>query len=163
MADFITLRQAGPEDRDFLCRVYAGTRERELAMLNWGEAEKQAFVQMQFDAQDRFYHEEFSGAEFSVIQCEGRPVGRLYVLQATHEIRIIDIALLADDRKRGIGTYLLDQILKKADSLGLLVTIHVERLNPALCLYRRLGFRDRDSGDGVYLLLERPPGTGHGG
>ncbi len=39
------------------------------------------------------------------------------------------------------------------------VTIHVERMNPALSFYRRLGF-ESVADKGVYLLLERRPGAG---
>ena len=36
------------------------------------------------------------------------------------------------------------------------MTIHVERFNPALRLYERLGFSVAED-KGVYLFLERPP------
>ena len=49
-------------------------------------------------------------------------------------------------------------MLAEGAAIGKPVTIHVERVNPAQRLYRRLGFtllEDR----GMYLLLEwRPPG-----
>ena len=41
-------------------------------------------------------------------------------------------------------------------SAGTSVTIHVERLNQALSLYRRLGFEELED-KGVYLLLGRRP------
>jgi ribosomal protein S18 acetylase RimI-like enzyme len=66
---------------------------------------------------------------------------------------VIDIALLPEFRRRGIGTALLRALLEEGAARDLPVRIHVERLNPALALYERLGFRlleDR----GVYLFLE---------
>ncbi len=39
---------------------------------------------------------------------------------------------------------------------GTAVRIHVERNNPALGLYHRLGFREIED-QGVYLLMERAP------
>jgi ribosomal protein S18 acetylase RimI-like enzyme len=71
--------------------------------------------------------------------------------------RIVDIALLPEQRGKGIGTALLRDLLAEADGTGKRVTIHVERLNPALRLYERLGFRVAE--EGVYLFLERPPAT----
>jgi ribosomal protein S18 acetylase RimI-like enzyme len=38
------------------------------------------------------------------------------------------------------------------------VRLHVERNNPALRLYQRLGFREVED-QGVYLALEWTPGT----
>ena len=51
MTPSITLRPIGPDDEAFLYRVYASTREEELAPLGWNEAQKTAFLRMQFTAQ----------------------------------------------------------------------------------------------------------------
>ena len=51
MCPEITLRCIAPEDEPFLYRVYAGTREEELAPLGWDEAQKNEFLRMQFSAQ----------------------------------------------------------------------------------------------------------------
>jgi RimJ/RimL family protein N-acetyltransferase len=83
-------------------------------------------------------------------------VGRLYVDRRTDEMRIIDIALLTEYRRQGIGSRLLREILAEGQAAGLPVRIHVERHNPALRLYYRLGFRK--VGDrGVYYLIEWSP------
>ena len=58
---------------------------------------------------------------------------------------------------QGIGTRFLTEILAQASAAGMPVQIHVERFNPALHLYDRLGFR-QVADQGVYLLLERQPG-----
>jgi imidazolonepropionase-like amidohydrolase len=54
---------------------------------------------------------------------------------------------------------LIARLLAEATAAGLPVTIHVERENPALRLYARLGFRLAED-KGVYLFLERPPAAG---
>jgi ribosomal protein S18 acetylase RimI-like enzyme len=59
-------------------------------------------------------------------------------------------------RGQGIGGALLGELLEEADARGLKARVHVERSNPALRLYTRLGFR-LQSEAGIYLLLERPP------
>ncbi len=86
---------------------------------------------------------------------DGVPAGRLYVARWPGEIRVMDIALLPEFRGRGIGSRLLRAIIEEAESSRCAVSIHVERMNPALSLYERLGFRLRED-KGVYLLLERP-------
>src|SRR5215211_5883167 len=116
----------------------------------------EAFLRRQFEAQDAHYREHYDGASFDVIEVDGEPAGRLYVARWEDEIRIMDIALLPEQRGAGIGTRLLRDLLDEGRRTGKRVSIHVEKHNRALRLYERLGFApvaDR----GVYLLLERPP------
>lgn len=161
MAESITLRPASAGDEGFLYQVYASTRQEELAPLPWTEAQKAAFLRMQFDAQARHYHEHYPDAAFLVIVRDGRPAGRLYVHRQRQGIRIIDIALLPEHRRAGIGTALLEELLAEGDRQGKPVSLHVEHFNPAMRLYERLGFRKVED-TGVYYLLERPPLTPSG-
>jgi GNAT superfamily N-acetyltransferase len=150
----VTLRPVEPGDGEFLYRVYASTREEELARTGWDEAQKAAFLRMQFDAQSSYYEEHFRGEEFSVILSDGHPAGRLYVARWQEDIRIVDIALLPAYRGKGIGTRLLNDLISASEESGKPLSIHVERFNPALHLYERLGFRVV-ADKGVYLLMER--------
>lgn len=153
----VTLRLITEEDQPFLYRVYAGTRTEELAQVPWDDGEKQAFLRMQFEAQHHHYQQHFQDAEYQIIEREGRPIGRLYLDRRPDEFRVIDIALLPEERRGGIGGALLEQILEEAALAGKPVRIHVERNNPALRLYHRLGFQQVED-QGVYFLMEWQPG-----
>ena len=122
----------------------------------WDKKQKDAFLRAQFDAQDHWYRENYIGASFDVVLVDGERAGRLYLNRGDSEIRIVDIALLPEHRGNGVGSALLRDLLAEADVAGKRVTIHVERLNPALRLYERLGFSVAED-KGVYLFLERPP------
>jgi ribosomal protein S18 acetylase RimI-like enzyme len=148
-----TLRAAGPDDRDFLVRVYGATREEELQLVDWSAEQKAAFVQQQFEAQDAYYREHYDPATFDVIEVGGEAAGRLYVARWEDEIRIIDIALMPEYRGRGIGTALLRELLAEAAADGKRLSIHVELHNPARRLYERLGFVPVEE-QGLYLLME---------
>jgi ribosomal protein S18 acetylase RimI-like enzyme len=153
----INLRSTMPEDMEFLCRVYASTRTEELALTDWSDDQKAAFLRMQFDAQHRYYLEHYAQAQRYIIELDGAPAGRLYLDYRAAEVRIVDIALLPEFRSRGVGTQLLRDVLTEGQRRNLPVTIHVEQFNPALRLYERLGFR-RVEDRGVYFFLEwRPP------
>jgi ribosomal protein S18 acetylase RimI-like enzyme len=149
----LTLRPATADDEPFLEKVYGGTRAAELATVPWTEEDKAAFVQMQFAAQAQYYREHYPNTSFDVILLDAEAVGRLYVARWTDEIRIVDIALLPEYCNRGIGTTLLRQLQSEANAAGKPLRIHVERFNPALKLYERLGFRQVED-RGVYLFLE---------
>lgn len=149
----ITLRPIRDEDLPLLYRIYASTRQEELAAVDWTPEQKAAFLRMQFDAQHAHYQKHYRGAEFSLVLCDGAPVGRLYVGRWREEIRLVDVALLPEHRGAGIGTRLLRRLFAEAEAAGKPVRIHVEQMNPALRLYERLGFR-RIGDHGVYHLME---------
>jgi ribosomal protein S18 acetylase RimI-like enzyme len=148
-----TLRPATEADRDFLQALYASTRAEELAVTGWSEEQKRDFTEQQFTAQDAHYRQHYPSAEFSIVKRDGEAIGRLYVDRWTREIRIMDIALLPEHRGAGIGTRLLRGLMEEAAAAGKALSIHVEKFNPALRLYDRLGFRVKED-KGVYLLME---------
>ena len=162
MEQQITLRPITPDDEPFLCRLYASTREDELAVLPWKPSKKEAFLTMQFNAQHTYYLKEFSKAEFFIIEQGKHPIGRLYVDHRADEIRIIDIALMPSHRNKGIGTTFLKSLLEEGQQTDLPVRIHVESNNPALRLYKRLGFQ-KVTENGVYFLMEKLPVQPAGG
>jgi ribosomal protein S18 acetylase RimI-like enzyme len=152
----VALRPVRDDDSDFSARVYASTRDQELAPLPWTADQKATFIAQQFAAQSIHYAKHYADASWDVIVIDGRRAGRLIVHRGDVEINVVDIALLPEYRGRGVGTTLLRAILSEADAAGLPVTVHVEHMNPARRLYERLGFvsvEDR----GVYLKLERRP------
>jgi ribosomal protein S18 acetylase RimI-like enzyme len=150
------LRPAGPDDAELLYRIYASTREDELAVVPWEAAQKEAFLRMQFDAQHRYYHANFPDASYDLIVSGDEVLGRLYVDRSETAWNVIDLALLPEHRGKGIGTELLTQVLAAAAVAAKPVQMHVERSNPAQRLYDRLGFR-QIADKGVYLLLEWTP------
>jgi len=152
----IDLRDVKADDADFLYSVYASTRADEMARVDWNTEQKEAFLRMQCNAQSQFYIENYPGATFQVITLNDQHVGRLYIHRREDEIRIMDITLLPEYRNLGIGSSLLQDILEQGKNLKLPVTIHVEQFNPALRLYKRMGFYPKED-KGVYLLMEWSP------
>jgi ribosomal protein S18 acetylase RimI-like enzyme len=150
----VRLRPAEEADRPFLVDLYASTREQELAQVDWDDAQKRAFIEHQFTAQDAHYRQNYPGATLDVIEVDGERAGRLYVFRGKGDIRIMDIALAPPFRGRGIGTQLLRALVDEADASGRKLSIHVEYNNPARSLYQRLGFQPVGE-HGVYLLMER--------
>lgn len=152
----VSLRPVTSEDEGFLRLVYTEGRLAEFAHVAWPPGALEAFLGQQFAAQSAHYAGNYAGAEFLVILLDGEPVGRLYVQRGEREIRVMEIGLLAAARGRGIGTGLLQGILDEGQATGRVVSMHVERHNPALRLYRRLGFQVV-ADLGVYLQLQWVP------
>lgn len=153
----LTFRHETAEDLGFLSGLYASTREEELAPLPWSDEQKASFLGMQFQAQHSHYLQHYPDALWLIIEHAGTPVGRLYLEHWPGEHRIIDIALVPASRGLGFGGNVLMDVMDEAARQDKVVSIHVEKTNPAMRLYRRLGFAVRQD-KGVYDLLEwRPP------
>lgn len=153
----LRLRPVAPDDAEFLYQLYRSTRWEELASVAWPDAEKDAFLRQQFALQSDHYGKHYAATtEFQVIEIDGERAGRLYVARWPREIRIVDIALLPAYRGRGTGAHLLRGLLAEGASSSRTVSIHVERANPALRLYERLGFVFVEE-RGVYFFMERRP------
>ena len=149
----IQFRSISPADRPILLEIYASSRQNEMDLLqDWTAQQKLDFLTQQFDAQHTHYQQHNSAGFFQLILKDLRPIGRLYWIQYSGEIRIIDIALLPDFQSQGIGTTLLASIQKLAADNDKKVSIHVEFFNPALRLYERLGFQKVEE-HGIYHFM----------
>ena len=152
----IEFRVIADSDQEFLKTLYGTTRTAELEMVPWTDEQKDEFIQMQFDAQHTFYQEQFGDSEFLIIQKDGFDIGRLYVDVRSDEVRIIDIALMPHYRGLGLGSTLLKAVMDTAKGLSVPVGIHVEKNNPAMSLYKKLGFELVED-QGVYDLMKWQP------
>src|SRR5579872_2089897 len=151
-------RPEEPEDGAFLYRLYASTRADEMKLVPWNDSQKEAFLRMQFQAQTTHYHRYYPDASYEVILLEGEAIGRLCVHRTEDEILLIDIALLPQYRGAGIGGRLLSELLSEATAQRKPVRIYVERENPAMHLYARLGFQKIED-KGIYYFMEWTPAT----
>ncbi|WP_461846825.1 GNAT family N-acetyltransferase [Bradyrhizobium elkanii] len=148
----LTFRRIADSDLAFLARLYASTRTDELAVTPWSAEQKAAFLAMQFQAQHRHYQQYYPTADWLVTMRGGEDIGRLYVDRWPGEHCVIDIAFLPEHRGSGLGGALMRDVLEEAARAGKAVSIHVEKFNPAMRLYRRLGFLTEED-KGVYDLM----------
>lgn len=153
----VSLRPMTDADLAFAARVYASTRQEELAPTGWPQAMIDAFLAQQHEAQHAHYSAHYHGIQRYAIRRDGADVGRLYLHQGKSDLRIVDIALLAEARGAGIGAALLADVIGHANARGLRTSIHVEQNNPARRLYLRMGFKFEKTASDVYDLLVRHP------
>jgi ribosomal protein S18 acetylase RimI-like enzyme len=141
-------------DLPFAAALYASTRAEELAPLPWPAEVKQAFLAQQHAAQHAHYRQHYRAMEAMIVERRQAAIGRLYLYEMPSEIRIVDIALIPEARRQGIGAALLRDLFAQAAPRGKSITIHVEKNNPARTLYARLGFEILDDDRGAYDLWE---------
>ena len=155
----LVLRCADSPDLSLLARIYATTREQELRAVPWTDAQKRAFADWQSSLQERHYRTHYPGLEQLIIEKteDGRTlaIGRIYVDTAEHEVRLLDVTLLPEFRNRGIGTRLMEALVRYVDTLEREATLHVEPYNSAKRLYLRFGFAVEET-RGIYEFMRRP-------
>jgi ribosomal protein S18 acetylase RimI-like enzyme len=152
----LRFRRIGEADMKFLSRVYTSTRVEELAGATMSDEAQAAFLDMQFRAQHAHYQKYYPQADWLVIERDGEDIGRLYIERWPTQHRIIDISLLPEYRGKGAGEALLRDLMDEAAGEARAVSIHVEKTNPAMTLYRRLGFVLEED-KGVYDLMRWTP------
>lgn len=155
----LTFRLVTEADVPFLFRVYASTRAEELTQVPWTDDQKATFVDMQARAQHTDYQRNYAKADWLVIERGGESIGRLYLDRRSRAHSIIDIAFLPEHCGKGYGGALLADLLEEAAAANKPMEIYVEKFNPAMRLYRRLGFVTIEE-QGVYELLRWAPPVG---
>lgn len=141
-----SLRQARAEDLEFLWDLHvASMKDYVEATWGWDETwQRDNFVS----------HYEPNSAE--IIQCDGEDVGLLTVSSLGAFVFLKQLALLLSHQRKGIGSYLVKDIVTRAHSDRCSVLLQVIKVNPARGLYERLGFRVCGETATHYSMINEP-------
>ena len=137
----ITFRVIHDRDQSFLKALYADSRAWEFELAHWSDKARDEFLNRQFETQDQVYKSTFIGAVHRIIQLDGIDIGRLIVNRKDDLLHIIDLSILSSHQGRGIGSDILKSLINEAQGGKVPVMLSVEKGNPAINLYCRLGFR----------------------
>jgi len=155
-----TLRSVTPEDDAFLRTVYASSRAEEMAIVPWPDEFKSAFLADQYDAQRTHYEAHYPEARNEIVMLDEEPVGRMWTEVQAKEIRLMEFILLPAARDSGVGSALLRNLQRKAQGLGLAITLHVIHGNDAAKrFYESHGFADVED-IGSHVLMAWSPTDG---
>lgn len=152
----ISYRVMTDDDLPFVAALYATTRAEEVASTGWPPEMQAAFLDQQHRAQHGYYRTAYPDGEWLLIERAGAPIGRLYLAVDGGMLLLVDISLLPAERGTGLGTAILRDLLARETRP---VELHVERFNPALRLYQRLGFEEVED-KAIYLRMIRQPPAG---
>lgn len=149
----LALREACDLDEPFLFRLFCSVQEPDFAFL--GEAERRAILKMQYAASQRSVCTNWPEARQMIVTTEGQPIGRLSTVCRSDELHLVEIALLSEHRNQGIGSFLMEMLVREArDNHALRIRLNAYRLSRAVRFYLRLGFVLVND-DGAYLLMEK--------
>lgn len=101
----------------------------------------------------------FPNARFQVIEHQRIPIGRYHILYRPSFIQILDLALLPDFQRKGIGTFLVSRLIAAGTESGRRVILFLPRQKSVHYFFEKLGFVHVEN-DFELPRLEWPPGAG---
>jgi GNAT superfamily N-acetyltransferase len=135
------LRPAHPDDFDFCARLYF-----------FGMAETIRLLKLDMAAQTASLRQSWDVAEVEIITSDGADVGWLQKSIQGDTLYLEQIFIDAASQNRDIGTGIINRLIDKARQDGRPVTLGVVKINPALRLYERLGFRITHEDDRKFYM-----------
>lgn len=123
----INFRPIEASDYDFLWILHnAALKKYVTATWGWNE-----------HWQREYFAKEFNTENGKIIVFENQDAGFLWYSVKPMENTLVSIKLLPEFQNKGIGTKIIKKLIENSDKS---ITLQVLKINPARCLYERLGF-----------------------
>lgn len=153
----LAFQDVRPDDEAAFFQLFAAVRAEELRMEGWDPEVRNQTLRLQFEAQRRGYRQQYPSAQVRLILRAGAPVGWVTVDRSQASVHCVDIAVIAAERSKGVGTQVIRALQEEAAEAGRSVVLRVLRTNArALGLYVKLGFRGVGDTD-LHTLMEWRP------
>lgn len=142
------LRPARMKDCEFLYQLRKHTLQVYVSQFpGWSDEKREA------------YYLDFDPSIHEIIEVNGQVAGAVSIVKSATEIRYVNLHLMPEFQGLGIGTAIFKDSMAEADAKGIPVVFQgVLKTNPALKLYRRLGFEVVEEHDLRYVMKRPVPG-----
>lgn len=137
----ISLRPETADDFEFIKELVIAIRESEPGFCLLLAGERTRILEEQADLQRRHYQKVYPSAHFTIIEANGKPIGRYYVHQASDHFLVVELSLLPNFQRFGIGAQLIRSTQAEAIRVGKPVRLSVQLGNPATSFYQKLSFQ----------------------
>jgi GNAT superfamily N-acetyltransferase len=141
----IAFRPASSRDFDYCAQLYFAGMEQIIRQLN-----------LDMDAQVSRFQKQWEPAQVQVITLDGRDVGWFESMTAEDALFLAQLFVDATVQRRGIGTEVMRRVIGEASRTGRAVELAVVKINPALRLYERLGFKVTHEDDRKFYMRREP-------
>lgn len=143
------LRPARAEDFHYCEALYFAEMERTIAKLRLDPAAHAAGFRERWDV-----------TQVRMITLDGRDIGWLQTMTREGALFLGQLFVAPAFQRRGIGTEVMNCLIDEAKRAGQAMTLGVVKTNPALSLYRRLGFQVTHDDDRKFYMRRSPYGDG---
>jgi GNAT superfamily N-acetyltransferase len=154
VAVMLEYRAATPNDQ-VLWDAFADARGAEFELLP--EPVRTQLLDLQFTAQQHHHQAAYPFADDRIILFKGHAAGRVLVNRGPVETVLVDIAILRAYRGGGLGSAVLAELCREADSHGRPIRLRALATKPGLARwYGRFGFTQAEA-SGAHLVFVRVP------
>ena len=143
----VSLRPATADDCEFAYRTTRDTM-REYVLATWGAWNEEQVRQRSSG--------NISAGATQIIELGSVAIGIHVVKREPDAIRLLQIFILPEYQRRGIGSHLIERLLTEARSARLPLRLRVLRVNPAFALYQRMGFNVVEATPERYFMEHSP-------
>jgi len=143
----ISFRQAVNQDFDYCKRLYFGEMEWIIKELHLDRAAQEATFRQQWDL-----------TQVRIISLDGSDVGWIQTMTQDDELFVAQMFVDRPFQRRGVGTEVMKRLIGEAALINQTMRLNVVKINPAVWLYERLGFRVINEDDRKFYM-KRDPAT----
>ena len=124
------LRPATKNDYDFMYDLLVATMKQYVDE-TWGWEETY---------QRERFRTKFNPADYQIIVVDGHDIGAFSVVKREADVYLSEIQIDPDHQNSGLGTAVIEGVIREAERQRLPIALQVLKVNPARRLYDRLGF-----------------------
>jgi len=104
------------------------------------------------DAQANSFDQQWELAQVRILMVDGSDVGWIQSTAREDELFLAQIFVDRPFQSRGIGTQVMNRLIAEAAEAGQAMCLDVVKINPALRLYERRGFRITGGDDRKFYM-----------
>ena len=97
--------------------------------------------------QDHFFQESWNSEASQVITCDGTPCGYVYTETQPDRLVLHELVIRPEFQGRGIGSKILDNIVRKSQEKCIPIYLQVLHQNQAIELYKKFGFKKYETAE----------------
>lgn len=136
----LRLRPATSADEALLLQTFAESHCAGFELMGLEPAALAGLIRMQFQARQSQYRMHPGAADYLICH-DQNPLGNCWLAESATQLRVLDIAVLVEHRRRGVASAVLGELCARAAAAAKPVRLSVWHANAAaLALYRELGF-----------------------
>ena len=133
-------RSRNQNDTEFVFKLFYEHKVIELKAESWPESLKLQMMATQFKALEKSFAHSHPNSEDHILVLKTKPLGRVVINRTASAIELLYLAILSEHQSKGFAQMVLKALINESDLNRKSVLLKVTKENPAVRLYKKLGF-----------------------